>query len=99
MTCRAGDPAGEEEAKIRCASPDAGVSILKFAAPEARDAAAPAGGERQRYGNGACEITSYALEGQDPPAYAVLPDGEHAAYLIVVNGEDAEQLRLRLPVC
>lgn len=99
MTCRVGDPGGDEQAKVRCAKPDAGVSILKFETSGARDAAAPAGGEPQRFSNGACEITSYQLEGQNPPAFAVLPEGERAEYLLVVNGEDAEQLRLRLPVC
>lgn len=98
MTCRSQPPGGGETAKIRCAGPDNGVSVLKFESVEARDASIPAG-ERERYGNDKCVIETVALEGQDLPAHFIAPQGEMATYSLLVNGKDADTLRLQLPIC
>lgn len=99
MTCRAKEAEGDETGKIRCASPDAGVSIFKFDSAEARDASLPQRDDTQRFGNDNCVITSTKVEGQDLPTYFIAPDGEYSHYSFLVNGNDAEKLRLQLPIC
>lgn len=99
MTCRSQSAEGAAEAKIRCSSPDAGVSIVKYGSAEQRDASIAADGEQERFGNDACQFTSTELTGQDLPAYFLAPEGDLAAYSFLVNGKDAQQLRLQLPIC
>lgn len=99
MTCRSQSAEGDAEAKIRCSSPDAGVSIVKYGSAEQRDASIAADGEQERFGNDACQFTSTELTGQDLPAYFLAPEGDLAAYSFLVNGKDAQQLRLQLPIC
>lgn len=99
MTCRSQSAEGGAEAKIRCSNPDAGVSIFKYGSAEQRDASIAADGERERFGNDTCQFTSAELKGQDLPAYFLAPEGDLATYSFLVNGKDAQQLRLQLPIC
>lgn len=98
MTCRSQPTGGNEAAKIRCAGPDHGVSIFQFDSAEDRDAAIPQG-KKERYGNDSCTIETVELEGQTPAAYFVAPQGDLDTYSFLVNGENAKDLRLQLPIC
>lgn len=66
---------------------------------EKRDAAGPADGDKQRFGNDSCTFTSTELAGQDSPSYHLAPDGDLDTYGLLVNGDDAEGLQARLPIC
>lgn len=99
MTCHSQSAEGDAEAKIRCSNSDAGVSIFKYSSAEQRDASIAADGERERFGNDACQFTSAELTGQNLPAYFLAPEGDLATYSFLVNGENAQQLRLQLPIC
>lgn len=99
MRCHHKELEGDEIGKIRCASPDAGVSIFKYESQEARDATIPADGKKQRFGNGNCEISSTKIKDQDLPTYLIAPDGEYSTYSFLINGKDAEKLRVKLPIC
>lgn len=98
MTCRSQPAGGNEAAKIRCAGPDHGVSIFQFDSAEDRDAAIPQG-KKERYGNDSCTIETVELEGQTPAASFVAPQGDLDTYSFLVNGENAKDLRLQLPIC
>lgn len=98
MTCRSQPTGGDESAKIRCAGPDNGVSVFQFDSVEDRDAAMP-GGKTERYGNDSCTIETVELEGQNPAAYFIAPQGDLGKYSFLVNGKDAKDLRLQLPIC
>ncbi|AQQ16075.1 hypothetical protein CGLAU_10705 [Corynebacterium glaucum] len=98
MTCRSHTTEGDESAKIRCAGPDNGVSVFLFDSVEERDASIPAG-KKERYGNDSCTIETVELEGQNPAAYFIAPQGDLGTYSLLVNGEDAKDLRLKLPIC
>ncbi|WP_175934476.1 hypothetical protein [Corynebacterium sp. Marseille-P4321] len=100
LTCHAGEVAGDEKGKVRCADADAGVSIVKYENVEARDKAIPGLEKAEHFGSESCQIRSVKMEGQDLPAYYVAPEGEElGVYSFLVNGNDAEQMRLRLPIC
>lgn len=99
MRCHAQEAGGGAQAKIRCADAKHGVSVLKYESAEKRDAAGPADGDKQRFGNDSCTFTSTELAGQDPPSYYLAPDGDLDTYGLLVNGDDAEDLQARLPIC
>ena len=99
LTCRTVEAEGDAQGKIRCASPDAGISITKFENAQARDAVIPASDKVERFGNDNCEFSSTQLEGQDLPAYFVAPEGDKANYLLLVNGKNADKMRAQLPLC
>lgn len=99
LTCRTVEADGDAQGKIRCASPDAGISITKFENTQARDAVVPASDKSERFGNENCQFTSTELEGQDLPAYFVVPEGDKNNYLLLVNGKNAEKMRAQLPLC
>lgn len=105
MRCHSATPEGDELAKIRCASPDAGINIYAFESPEQRDAALPA--EQEHFANDVCTLASAELPDQALPAYFLAPSpipGSPAPsnldrFLLIVNGADAENFRLQLPIC
>jgi len=49
-------------------------------------------------GSGDCTINSYVLPDANPPAFVMTPQ-DKPEYLFIVNGADAENQRLDLPVC
>ena len=49
-------------------------------------------------GSGECTIYSHELPEANPPAYVMTPQ-DKPEYLFIVNGFDAENQRLDLPVC
>lgn len=99
MRCHHKEVAGDEIGKIRCANPKAGVSVFKYESQEARDATIPSDGDTQRFGNDSCEITSTKIKGQDLPTFLITPDGDFSTYSFLINGKDAEELRVQLPIC
>lgn len=99
LKCEARETTGAETAKIRCFNADAGINIYKFDSTEARDAVVPIDDITESFGNDVCEFESTELRDQDTPSYFIAPDGDLSEYLLLVNGADAEQLRLQLPIC
>lgn len=100
LKCHSGNAEGAEKGKIRCADAESGVSIVKYENVEARDKAIPGLDKAEHFGSESCQIRSVKMEGQDTPAYYVAPDGDElGVYSFLVNGKEAEQLRLRLPIC
>ena len=87
-----------QEGKIRCAGEGLGVSVAKYASAEDRSADLPPPLYAVVVGSGECMIDSYALPEADPPAFAMAPR-DHADYLVLLNGADAEEMRLKLPLC
>ncbi|QPK83004.1 hypothetical protein G7Y29_09185 [Corynebacterium qintianiae] len=85
--------------KIRCADADLGVSVIKYDSETARDAALPESTSAHVLSNGQCEVTSVTLEDSSEPAYFLAPKGANSDYGILINGRDAEEQRLALPVC
>ena len=85
--------------KIRCVNRSEGVSIVEFDSYTQRNSALPESGQVERFGKGACEINSIELPEQATPAYLIAPEAPLDRYLFVVNGNQAEQLRVRLPIC
>ena len=99
MTCTSQDTTGDEVSKIRCVNRSEGVSIVEFDSYTQRNSALPESGQVERFGKGACEINSIELPEQATPAYLIAPEAPLDRYLFVVNGNQAEQLRVRLPIC
>ena len=99
MTCSAKQITGDEVSKIRCVNKTQGVSIVEFDSNTQRNSALPEGAQVERFGNGACQINSIQLPDQATPAYLIAPEEPLDRYLFMVNGNEAEQLRVRLPIC
>lgn len=104
LTCHSKEPEGVEVAKVRCASRTEGISAVAYSSDRARATAIEqiAGdAEPEYFGNDTCTLESYELEGQDPPAYVIAPTGDAKLefFLFIVNGKDASDTRLALPIC
>ncbi|QYH19227.1 hypothetical protein JKI95_08430 [Corynebacterium aquatimens] len=101
MRCRNATTGENEVAKIRCANPTDGVSIVRFNSTAHRDAAIASNAEPEHFANDVCRLTSKEFEGQNPPAYYVAPSGnaDLDTVLFIVNGANAANLRLQLPIC
>lgn len=98
LTCEPAATDSGQDGKIRCAGEDFGVSVAKYSTESERDQVVPGDQYATVLGSGACMIEDYEIPGVTPPAYAMAPR-DKGQYLIVVNGNDAEQRRLDLPVC
>lgn len=98
LRCESATTSAGQEGKVRCAGEDLGVSVAKYSTETDRDLAVPGEQYATVLGSGACMIEDYEIPGVTPPAYAMAPR-DKGQYLIVINGTDAEQKRLDLPVC
>ena len=98
MTCEPAATDAGQEGKIRCAGADLGVSVAKYATESERDGVVPGEQYATVLGSGACMIEDYEIPAASPAAFAMAPR-DKGQYLIVVNGAEAEQKRLDLPVC
>lgn len=98
MTCTSLPANNGEEARIRCADSELGVSIMDYGNEADRDAQLPAG-DAEVIGNNVCSARSYKMEGVTPPAFMIAPEGADAQYLFLVNGGDAESKRMYLNLC
>ncbi|MEH0147167.1 hypothetical protein V6D40_05730 [Corynebacterium sp. Q4381] len=98
MTCTSRETEGEEEAKIRCENAEIGLNIYHYGSAEQRDAVV-GGGEPEFYGNDVCQFTAVEIPDQAYPTYYIAPNGDWDTYLLLLNGEDAEKMKTRLPIC
>nr|VDG64089.1 Uncharacterised protein [Streptococcus thermophilus] len=98
MRCMSKEPEQGQDARIRCADKQLGVSVMDYGTVEARDAMLP-DGDSVVLSQDECEAHSYERAGQDPPAYVIAPQGQDGQFLLVVNGDEAENKRLHLNMC
>ncbi|MBA1838129.1 hypothetical protein GC584_08225 [Corynebacterium sp. zg912] len=98
LTCESGSADVDQVGKIRCANESLGVSVAQYATQADRDDAVPDPSEAVVLGSGECTIYSYELPDATPPAFVMTPQ-DKPEYLFIVNGDDAENQRLDLPVC
>ena len=98
LTCESGSTDVDQVGKIRCANESLGVSVAQYATQSDRDDAVPDPSEAVVLGSGECTIYSYELPDATPPAFVMTPQ-DKPEYLFIVNGDDAENQRLDLPVC
>lgn len=98
MTCTSRDTEGDEDAKIRCDNATLGVNIYSYDSAEQRDAVV-GDGERELYGNDVCQFAAVEIPDQTYPTYYIAPNGDWDRYLLLINGEDAEEMKTRLPIC
>ena len=97
MQCVHVTPNDGEEARIRCADEELGVSIVDYDTEEDRERQLPEG-NAEIIGNDHCSARSFKMENANPPAYMIAPEDD-GQYLLVVNGKDAESKRLYLNLC
>ncbi|MDK8796893.1 hypothetical protein QP994_03225 [Corynebacterium sp. MSK044] len=98
MKCQSQSPEDGQKARIRCSDQDLGVSIIDYGDEQTRDSQLP-DGDAEVIGNEKCSARSYKMEDVTPPAYRIVPEGEDAQYLFVVNGGEAESKRMYLNLC
>lgn len=98
LTCESGSADADQVGKIRCANESLGVSVAQYATQSDRDDAVPDPSEAVVLGSGECTIYSYELPDATPPAFVMTPQ-DKPEYLFIVNGDEAENQRLDLPVC
>ncbi|MCG7229773.1 serine/threonine protein kinase [Corynebacterium minutissimum] len=94
-TCESRDPEEGQEAKITCIGDGVTYSVAGYGDVEKREAAGPAQGG-QELSNGQCTVHSYDLSDAEPLYYMAAEDSDSA---VLVWGENAEETRLRLPLC
>ncbi|MCQ9676514.1 serine/threonine protein kinase [Corynebacterium sp. BF-R-2] len=94
-TCESREPEESQTAKITCSGDGVTYSVAGYAGTAERDAAGPAQGA-QELSNGRCSVHSYDVSDEEPLFYMAAED---SAAAVLVWGEDAEEARLRLPIC
>ena len=99
LICKQGQPEEGQKGKIRCANAELGVTVTQYESEEARTNSLPTTESAEVLGNGACEVTSYPLKAEGDPAFILAPKNDNKEYTVMINGADAEQERLALPVC
>lgn len=98
LQCESATPDYNQEAKIRCAGEELGVSVAKYYSPADRDADLPDEDYATVLGSGECLVNDFEIPGAYPAAFAMAPRDKDQ-YLIIVNGYEAEERRLDLPIC
>ncbi|OFT82348.1 hypothetical protein HMPREF3101_08075 [Corynebacterium sp. HMSC29G08] len=99
LPCTAREYGNDETAKIRCVDDKVGITVIQYDTEAAREAAIPPSESVEHYGNEVCEFTSAKIPGQDTETYYMAPNSHWSNYLILVNGDSAANLRMRLPIC
>ncbi|WP_257159710.1 hypothetical protein [Corynebacterium cystitidis] len=99
LTCETAPTEAGQQAKFRCADAEFGVSIIDYGDAETRDSYLPQADSFVVLGTGSCEVESYEIPNQAHPTFMLAPQGANSQYILLVNGEDAEDRRLTLPVC
>lgn len=94
-TCESREPEESQTAKITCTGDGVTYSVAGYGDADKREAAGPTTGA-QELSNGRCSVRSYDLSDAEPLFYMAAEDSAEA---ILVWGEDAEEARLRLPIC
>jgi len=98
LRCESVTPEPGQTAKIRCADEETGVSVAKYTSAGERNAGLPGQDKAVVLGSGACTISSYEVPNVSPRAFVLAPS-DHQEYRILINGNDAEEQRLQLPLC
>ena len=98
LECESAAPDAGQEAKIRCAGEELGVSVAKYPTQAARDQDLPGEEYATVLGSGECMIADYEIPEAYPQAFAMAPY-DKGQFLFIVNGYQAEEMRLDLPVC
>ncbi|MCG7254756.1 hypothetical protein CKJ81_10360 [Corynebacterium hadale] len=98
LQCESATPEQGQEGKIRCANQDLGVSVSKYVSQDARDEVVPGRDEAVILGSGECMIDSYEVPDAYPPAFVMVPENKEQ-FMVVINGHEAEEKRLALPMC
>lgn len=94
-TCESREPEDGQDAKITCVGDGVGYSVARYGDVAKRDAAAPTQ-DAQELSNGQCTVRSYDVSDSEPVFYMSTEDSADA---VLVWGEDAEELRLNMPLC
>ena len=94
-TCESREPEDGQDAKITCVRDGVGYSVARYGDVTKRDAAAPTQ-DAQELSNGQCTVHSYDVSDSEPVFYMSTEDSADA---VLVWGEDAEELRLNMPLC
>ena len=98
LRCESATPDFGQDAKIRCAGEELGVTVAKYSSESSRNMVIPGEEYAVVLGSGACMIEDYELPDAYPDAYVMAPR-DNGEYLMIVNGFEAEEKRLDLPVC
>lgn len=98
LKCESAAPDADQEAKVRCANEDLGVTVAKYTTQSERDDAVPGSEYATVLGSGECMIDDFEIPDAYPQAFAMAPR-DKGQFLIIVNGTEAEAKRLDLPVC
>ncbi|WJY68799.1 hypothetical protein [Corynebacterium auris] len=98
LPCESAEPDPGQTAKIRCADAELGVSVAAFPSGVERDAQLPGPEQAVTLGDGTCLIDSFRVPEADPPAFVMAPV-DMPEYWVLINGENAEEERLNLPLC
>ena len=96
-SCEHREPSSGELARIACNSGQFSVVVAHFESVEARNAVIPVEGA-QTMRSSRCSALTMPM-GSGDSAYGVFPQGDLAAYGFIVSGDNAEDLRLKLPIC
>ncbi|TVU84066.1 serine/threonine protein kinase [Corynebacterium aurimucosum] len=94
-TCESRAPEDGQEAKITCVGDGVSYSVARYGDVTQREAAGPTQGA-QELSNGRCTVYSYDISDSEPVFYMSAEDSTDA---VLVWGEDAEDIRLNLPLC
>jgi len=96
-SCEHREPGTGELARIACNSDRLSVVIAHFDSVEARNAVVPAE-DAQTMKSSRCSALTVPMASSDS-AYGVFPQDDLSDYGIIVSGHNAEELRLKLPIC
>ena len=94
-TCESRNPEDGQEAKITCVGDGVSYSVARYGDAAQREAAGPTQ-RGQELSNGRCTVYSYDISDSEPLFYMSAEDSTDA---VLVWGEDAEDIRLNLPLC
>ncbi|WP_291314045.1 hypothetical protein [Corynebacterium sp. UBA2622] len=99
LPCSSQSADQDQKAKIRCADKNLGVTVAEYGDKGARDAALPQTDTRVVLQSGSCKVDQIELQGQNPPAYILAPEDTLDRYTITINGNNAADKLLYLPIC
>lgn len=98
MKCREVEAENGQEARIRCSNRTLGLSVIDYGSESVRDSTLP-GKDPDIIGNEKCSARSFRMDGVTPPAFKIAPEGEDARYLLVINGDTADERKMYLNFC
>ncbi|KAB1504211.1 hypothetical protein F7230_03765 [Corynebacterium sp. 320] len=97
LKCQGADPDRDQTGKILCGDKDTVLSVVQFDSAQDREKYLPTE-DVETLDNGKCTAKSAEVQGNSKPTYAVWPTDQNDLALLI-TGNDAETLRLQLPLC